>query len=60
MEKMPNGGFPPLKLIEGKKKVNINTRERLFSSTIRQLLIHKENIIAEKSKDTELEEIDSL
>jgi hypothetical protein len=60
MEKIPNGGFPPLKLIEDKKKANISTKERLFSSTIRQLLIHKETILEEKNKYTELEEIDSL
>lgn len=60
MEKIPNGGFPPLKLIEDKTKTNISIKERLFSSTIRQLLIHKETILEEKNKDTELEEIDSL
>lgn len=59
MENIPNGGFPPLRLIEEKGKKN-NTKERLFSSTIRQLLTHKEVILEEKSKDSELEEIDKL
>lgn len=60
MEKIPNGGFPPLRMIQ--EGANINTKERLFSSTIRQLLIHKEAILLEKHKDedTELQEIDSL
>jgi len=66
MDKIPNGGFPPLQL---KETINKKSNKERFIATdmkknvnIRQILLNnqKTNIFEEKKDNDTLEEIDTL